>query len=209
MERSFGSEGDSSLEEDSPRNESESEREDTPIVDYVGTGMTREPSSAFKATAKADTRKKVSFHDEFDDCAWVTDVESDEVFLSAEKYEIPNVSWPKLRIPSKLFERLYCHQKVGVQWMASLHNSRIGGILGDDMGMGKTYQTLAYLGGLMRAHTIRNALVVAPLSVLQSWEKEARLIMERSCVPKVTIIVVSSDMPKHRRCDIVQQALSW
>jgi hypothetical protein len=29
----------------------------------------------------------------------------------------------------------------------------------------------------MRAHTIRNALLVAPLSVLQSWEKQAYLAM--------------------------------
>jgi hypothetical protein len=43
--------------------------------------------------------------------------------------------------------------------------------------MDKIYHLVAFLGGLMRAHTIRNALVVAPLSVLQSWEKQAHLAM--------------------------------
>ena len=77
------------------------------------------------------------------------------------------------------------------------------------MGMGKTYQTLAYLGGLMRAHTIRNALVVAPLSVLRSWENEAQQIMKRYCVPKITILVVTSEIRKDRRCRMLTEALSW
>lgn len=77
------------------------------------------------------------------------------------------------------------------------------------MGMGKTYQTLAYLGGLMRSRTIRNALVVAPLSVLRSWEKEAEIVMKRSCVHQVTIFVVQSETRKDRRCRMLREALSW
>jgi len=75
--------------------------------------------------------------------------------------------------------------------------------------MGKTFQSLTLLGGLMRARTIRNALVVAPLSVLQSWEKEALRVLKRSCVPKITILVLSSDMAKARRQMLLQQAFSW
>lgn len=74
--------------------------------------------------------------------------------------------------------------------------------------MGKTYQSLTFLGGLMRARTIRNALVVAPLSVLQSWEKEARVVISKSCVPRITIIVLSSEMAKKRRQRLLQEALS-
>jgi hypothetical protein len=43
--------------------------------------------------------------------------------------------------------------------------------------MGKIYHLVAFLGGLIQANTIRNPLVVAPLSMLQSWEKEAHLAM--------------------------------
>ena len=45
--------------------------------------------------------------------------------------------WPKIYIPAKLYDKLYDHQKIGVQWLASLYSKGIGGILGDDMGLGK------------------------------------------------------------------------
>ena len=38
-------------------------------------------------------------------------------------------------LPAAVYHRLYDHQKVGVQWLSSLHWAGIGGILGDDMGM--------------------------------------------------------------------------
>ena len=38
--------------------------------------------------------------------------------------------WPKLNVPKKLFDKLYDHQKVGVQFLAGLH-AKHGGILGD------------------------------------------------------------------------------
>lgn len=72
--------------------------------------------------------------------------------------------------------------------------------------MGKTYQTLTFLGGMMRARTIRNAIVVAPVSVLRSWEKEARIVV-RACVPSVTIKVVTSDIGKRSKQQILRSAL--
>jgi hypothetical protein len=68
--------------------------------------------------------------------------------------------------------------------------------------------TLTLLGGLMRTKTIRNALIVAPLSVLRSWEKEAEKVVRR-CVPKVRICVVSSDVGKATRCKRLCAALEW
>ena len=61
--------------------------------------------------------------------AWVRSRRhKNEYYLSPEKNA--DVKWPSLRIPSVLFRRLYGYQKVGVQWMASLHENKIGGILG-------------------------------------------------------------------------------
>lgn len=74
---------------------------------------------------------KAVLKEEYDDCAWDLDEERREVFLSDEKFSKPDVSWPKLRLPLDLYESLYSHQKMGVQWMAGLHNMSIGGILGD------------------------------------------------------------------------------
>ena len=42
---------------------------------------------------------------------------------------------PAFSIPSDLYDKLYDFQKDGVAWMAGLYLPKIGGILGDDMGM--------------------------------------------------------------------------
>ena len=42
---------------------------------------------------------------------------------------------PAFSIPSDLYNKLYDFQKDGIAWMAGLHIPKIGGILGDDMGM--------------------------------------------------------------------------
>jgi SNF2 family DNA or RNA helicase len=119
-----------------------------------------------------------------------------------------DIKMPKLTVPTKLFKKLFDYQKDGIVWMAGLHHRRIGGLLGDDMGLGKTFQTLTLLGGLMRAKTIRNALVVAPLSVLRSWEREANAVA-KACVPHIRIQVVSSDISKATRSRRLQDALEW
>lgn len=60
-------------------------------------------------------------------------------------------------------------------------------------------QTLAYLGSLMRAETIRNAIIVCPKSVVRSWEREANLILKNMCIPKASVYAVTSDMGKEKR----------
>ena len=53
---------------------------------------------------------------------------------------------PAFSIPSDLYESLYEFQKDGVAWMAGLHIPKIGGILGDDMGMvSRTNQNQSFL----------------------------------------------------------------
>ena len=180
------------------------------------------------------------------DSAWTHDAEADEFYLSGSGSGAGGSDmWPNLRLPAELYQRLYPHQKIGVQWMASMHRGGVGGILGDDMGLGKvsahvhlyevsqptlisnlvaysnqtyvptlttlfyhqTFQTLTYLGGLMRARTIRNALIICPVSVIRTWEREGETILRQSCVPKINICVVSSDVKKHRRAHILQDAL--
>lgn len=65
------------------------------------------------------------------------------------------------------------YQREGLGWMHFLSEASLGGILADDMGLGKTVQVLALL--LERRERARGpALVVAPLSVLFNWEREAQ-----------------------------------
>jgi superfamily II DNA or RNA helicase len=62
------------------------------------------------------------------------------------------------------------YQRKGVAWLHALHEAGYGGLLADEMGMGKTIQILAFLDGLPG----RRALIVAPRSVVGNWQREAR-----------------------------------
>ncbi|KAJ3086409.1 DNA excision repair protein ERCC-6-like [Quaeritorhiza haematococci] len=46
------------------------------------------------------------------------------------------------------------------------------GILGDDMGMGKTIQVIAFLSGLFECGLCRQVLIVMPLTLLDTWKTE-------------------------------------
>ena len=67
------------------------------------------------------------------------------------------------------------HQKLGVHWMINLFQKSLGGILGDDMGVGKTLQAIATIANLINMSKVTErtpALVIAPLSVVAGWGKE-------------------------------------
>ena len=66
--------------------------------------------------------------------------------------------------------------------------------------------TLTLLGGLMKSKTIRNGLIIVPLSVLRSWEAESEKVL-KSCVPRAHVYVVSSDMGRELRYKHLQKAL--
>lgn len=63
---------------------------------------------------------------------------------------------------------LYPFQKVGVEW---LEKTKGRALIADEMGTGKTIQTLAYL----RKHSkIRPVVIICPSSVKLNWEKEIK-----------------------------------
>lgn len=95
--------------------------------------------------------------------------------LSANvKVDVPEFlpSLEELNLPDEIQSRLYEHQVLGVRWLYGIHTSQQGGILGDDMGLGKTFQVTALLTGLMRSKMMKKALIIAPVSVLQNWQRE-------------------------------------
>ena len=67
-------------------------------------------------------------------------------------------------------------------------------------------QTLAYLGSLMRAQTISNAIIVCPKSVVRSWEREANLIVKNMCVAKAAVHAITSDMGREKRKGLFTEA---
>jgi len=76
--------------------------------------------------------------------------------------------------------KLRGYQKEGLSWLKLLKTTGIGGILADDMGIGKTVQCLAHLSdeyaalkrkGSKTPH--RPSLVILPKSLLFNWREEA------------------------------------
>jgi ATP-dependent DNA helicase len=66
------------------------------------------------------------------------------------------------------------YQLQGVQWMISLYQNGLNGILADQMGLGKTVQTIGLLSNL-RANRVNGPhLIVGPLSTLSNWVSEVK-----------------------------------
>src|SRR4030095_13309719 len=71
---------------------------------------------------------------------------------------------------------LYHSQARGAIFLACRSRS----ILGDDMGLGKSPQTMAAIELLARERGVRKVLVVAPASVKYQWEGEIRKFTDRT-----------------------------
>lgn len=78
----------------------------------------------------------------------------------AEQQELPT-----LALPDQLREKLFTHQHYGVNWMFNLFNqNEKGGILADDMGLGKVSSTHASpAGGAEIGYEIGEPLTLASL----------------------------------------------
>lgn len=86
-----------------------------------------------------------------------------------------------LKVPKKLWKKLYKYQKTGVRWLWELHCQEAGGIVGDEMGLGKTIQTIVFLAALSNSK-LRDAnlnytglgpcVIVCPTTVMYQWVRE-------------------------------------
>lgn len=69
-----------------------------------------------------------------------------------------------------LFPRPY--QSAGFQWLCWIRDHGLGGLLGDQMGLGKTLQILMLVSRELRQGRLPN-LVVCPASLVSNWSKES------------------------------------
>ncbi|KAK8995618.1 hypothetical protein V6N11_075884 [Hibiscus sabdariffa] len=67
---------------------------------------------------------------------------------------------------------LKSYQLKGVKWLISLWQNGLNGILADQMGLGKTIQTIAFLAHLKGNGMDGPYLIIAPLSTLSNWINE-------------------------------------
>lgn len=70
--------------------------------------------------------------------------------------------------------KLKSYQLKGVKWLISLWQNGLNGILADQMGLGKTIQTIAFLAHLKGNGLDGPYLIIAPLSTLSNWLNEMR-----------------------------------
>ena len=68
--------------------------------------------------------------------------------------------------------KLKSYQIKGVKWLISLWQNGLNGILADQMGLGKTIQTIAFLAHLKGNCLHGPYMVIAPLSTLSNWLNE-------------------------------------
>ncbi len=66
------------------------------------------------------------------------------------------------------------YQERGLAWLSFLGNLGLGGVLADDMGLGKSPQTLALLQAERDAGTAAGpTLLICPMSLVGNWQREA------------------------------------
>lgn len=107
----------------------------------------------------------------------------EDLFLSDQERKDDNSNFGVL--PAGILKCLSSYQKDGVTFMYRLYERNRGGLLADAMGLGKTVQTIAFLGAAFsiwdRNVREQNAdepaeapriLVVAPTSVRENWKNE-------------------------------------
>jgi superfamily II DNA or RNA helicase len=79
-----------------------------------------------------------------------------------------------LRTPDSFHGQLRPYQERGLSWLTFLGQAGLGSILADDMGLGKSAQTLALLAAEQDEGTRRGpSLLVCPMSLVGNWQREA------------------------------------
>ena len=66
------------------------------------------------------------------------------------------------------------YQQLGYQWLHFLRTYGLGGLLCDQMGLGKTHQGMALIAATLADKPDANILVIAPTSVLFHWRQKLR-----------------------------------
>ncbi|KAJ8493038.1 hypothetical protein OPV22_014759 [Ensete ventricosum] len=98
-------------------------------------------------------------------------------------------------VPLMTGGKLKSYQIKGVKWLISLWQNGLNGILADQMGLGKTIQTIGFLAHLKGKGLDGPYMVIAPLSTLSNWVNEVSRF-----VPSMTAIIYHGS--KKERMDI-------
>lgn len=142
---------------------------------------------------------------------------SSEVLGDASNGYIVNVVREKgedaVRIPPSISAKLKTHQVAGIRFMweniiQSIRNVKagdkgLGCILAHTMGLGKTFQVIAFLYTAMRSVDLglKTALVVAPVNVLHNWRQEFKKWEPTEFKP--LRVYMLEDRPRDQRAELL------
>ena len=91
---------------------------------------------------------------------------------------IKNVEDADYPVPAQQKAILRNYQKVGFRWLKTMSEYGFGGILADDMGIGKTIQMITLLEDEKQHHPDSISLVVCPSSLILNWQSEIEKFSE-------------------------------
>ena len=78
-----------------------------------------------------------------------------------------------LTIPGDIYTHLFDYQKTCVAGLWELYSQKVGGVLGDELGLGKTVQIISFLASLGMSKKLKGPiLIVCPATVLRQWVQE-------------------------------------
>ncbi|OQS54889.1 RAD26 [Ecytonucleospora hepatopenaei] len=114
--------------------------------------------------------------------------EIEEVKKSFEgKKETSTLQWEEkceyktFAINENINDFLYEHQRKGLHWMLDLFFKNKGGILADEMGMGKSIMVLSYVHTLISNETgYKKFLILCPATVVHVWQDEYKKLSKIS-----------------------------
>ncbi|MEY8241413.1 MAG: DEAD/DEAH box helicase [Cycloclasticus sp.] len=140
------------------------------------------------------------------------DTNDDDVEFEVSRNNINDINFDKVIFSRDNLKRQpFPHQEEGIQWLLGLmtagqfdEDSPVGGgLLADDMGLGKSYMALVAIHEYM--HRIKEhkkqekpILLVAPLSLLENWKDEIDKTFHASPFTDVVILQSAADLKRFK-----------
>lgn len=90
----------------------------------------------------------------------------------------------KMCFDKKVENKILDYQREGAKWLKWLFENQMGGCLADDMGVGKTFQTIAFLSDDLMKDKLKRILIIVPYVLMTNWIREFEKFSNENSVYK-------------------------